>query len=271
MPSEMSGLLGDNPSAHSTDSPTPRDYNSETVPLASSYEDLRQSVELNLKELNGASKARKDATIPSSKALNKQHAILILMLGCALVIVIVSVLNYNAVPAKPHSGSTSRGPKPFSTLDPVQDLYLPSFVRPEASGPPEDLFVNRSENKSQSNDHLGALPTNAWYQNLLVIRGEPSNVHRVYSTPYLLDLVGRIPGLRTHANHILSSTSVMQLTFNEDAGLTLGAAPDLSEKASSKELSHRYTILETTELGLTLQWVCLTNLAVMVLSTLICF
>jgi hypothetical protein len=63
----------------------------------------------------------------------------------------------------------------------------------------------------------------------------------------------------------------MQLTFNEDAGLTLGAAPDLSEKASSKELSHRYTILETTELGLTLQWVCLTNLAVTVLSTLICF
>jgi hypothetical protein len=94
-----------------------------------------------------------------------------------------------------------------------------------------------------------------------MLRGEPSNVHRVYSVPYLLDLVGYIPGLRAHSNHILSSTSVLQLTFNEEFGLTLGAAEDLSKSTSQKGLSHQYIILETTELGLTLKWVSYTLLS----------
>lgn len=259
LPSEATSLLGTRPSAHSTDFPTRTSF-SDAVPLASSYNDLSQSVELQLKSLNDVSKAKKEAVVPNKKALNKQHAILILMLGCALSIILVSVVHYKTTSGHMHpsgGSSASRRPAiPFSTLDPVRDLNLPSFDRAKETSPPKGLFLNRPE-KVGSTDHRGVIPTNAWYQNLLMVRGEPSNLQRAYSTPYLLDMVGRIPGLRAHRNHVLASTSVMQLTFSEANGVTLGAAPKLSEEMSLKDLPHRYSVVETTELGVTLQWVSL--------------
>lgn len=258
-PTEATTLLATRPSPHSTDSPTPRNYSSEAIALVSSYEDLRQSVENELKALDGSSGSKKDPDNRGNKFFNKQHAILILMVGCALVIVLFSVISYSASgkPTGSHgdSGRTmASGPKPFSTLDPVRDLHLPSFARPVHTGPAKGLLVDRPEWHSPSDSHT-AVPTNAWYQNLLVIHDEPSNLHRVYSTPYVLDLVGRIPGLRAHRNHVLASSSVMQLTFNEQFGLTIGAGHDFTEEATTKDLTHTYNILETTELGLTLQWV----------------
>ncbi len=248
--SETTSLLGASPSAHSTDSPTPRSYNSEVLPLASSYEDLRQSVELHLKELNPTSLSKADAVFPDKRALNKKHTVVILLCGCALGAILLVALNFKRNKPSGNKFVPGKAPLAFSLLDPVHDLKLPSFDREEITGPPKALFAK----KSKSSEHR-TYPTNAWYQNLLMLRGEPSNVHRVYSVPYLLDMVGYIPGLRAHSNHILASTSVLQLTFTEEAGITLGAAEDFTHKASSKELSHQYKILETTALGLTLQWV----------------
>ena len=256
--SETTSLLGPSPSAHSTDSPTPRSYSSELLPLTSSYEDLRQSVELHLRDLNHASLSKVEAVIPNKRALNRQHAIIILLCGCVLSALLVIALNFRPSTLPGNNLGPINSSSAFSLLDPVHDLMLPSYHRDEETGPPKHLFVKKPE--SESSVHR-PYPTNAWYQNLLMLRGEPSNVHRVYSVPYLLDLVGYIPGLRAHSNHILSSTSVLQLTFNEEFGLTLGAAEDLSKSTSQKGLSHQYIILETTELGLTLKWVSYTLLS----------
>jgi endoglucanase Acf2 len=169
-----------------------------------------------------------------------------------------------AVPVVPHKKTIKESVSPFSLLDPVHDLHLASFDRPVESSPPKHMFVQREAEKSSGSSmaaHQAPLPTNAWYQNLLMLHGEPSNVHRAYSTPYLVDVVGPVPGLRANSNHILSSTSVLQLTFNEQFGLTLGAAPSFDEthgKAlSSSDYDYKYHALETTELGLTLKWVSL--------------
>jgi hypothetical protein len=62
-----------------------------------------------------------------------------------------------------------------------------------------------------------------------------------------------------HRTRVLSSDSVLQLTFNDQNGLTLGADVDMTTRVTKKEeqeLSHVYRVLETTKLGLTLQWVC---------------
>jgi len=247
------------PSAHSTDSPTPRSFSSEALPLVSSYEDLRQSVELQLEELTTASKSRKESIFPSPRSLTRRQAILILLGGCVLIVIGVGYLVYVGERKGDESNDSPSDrrradPSPFSLLDPVKDLHLASFDRPEATKPPKDLFANLDQNVKKPHHPL---PTNAWYQNLLLLRDEPTNLHRVYSTPYLLDVVGHIPGLRMHRTRVLSSDLVLQLTFNEQNGLTLGAAVDMTAGTIKKEeLSHAYRVLKTTKLGVTLQWVC---------------
>ena len=252
--SEATSLLRSQPSAHSTDLPTRRSYSGEALPLASSCEDLRQSVELQLKELNNASMSKVDAVVPSNKVLSSKHAILILIVGCALSVLLATVINLKPKESSNIPEPVKKGAMPFSLLDPVRDLHLASFVRPSDSSPPKHMFTEWSEKLSMAVH--GPIPTNAWYQNLLMLRGEPSNVHQVYSTPYLVDVVGPIPGLRVDSNHILSSTSVLQLTFNEQFGLTIGAAPSLAhDSVAKKSLDYKYQAIETTQLGLTLKWV----------------
>jgi len=263
--SEATGLLANSSSAKSAnDSSMPRSYSGEMLPLTSSYEDLRQSVEMQLQELNPTSMRKFDSVIPSGNILTRRHAICILIFGCAsaLSVYLISCLHQPS-PHHPPGGHNNPNslqpgvdPRPFSLLDPVKDLNLASFQRSEATAPPQGLFLSRQEDLGADSNHSHRpLPTNAWYQNLLLLRGEPSNLHRVYSSPYLMDVTSDIPGLRTQSTRVLASTDVLQLTSNEQFGLTMGAAKDFTRKhSSSADLSHAYSILRTTNLGLTLKW-----------------
>lgn len=252
MSSETSSLLGSSSTANSSDSPTVQTCRSVTNPLRSSYEDLKETVELQLQEtLRSATSSKRKGSVPS----NNYRAILVLVIGCVLSVLFVSSLHLHGMsPTNPPPSPNGNGFGPFSLLHPVYDLGLPAFDRPEATQPPRQLFVNRQTDLSMPD--FTATPTNAWYQNLLLLDGEPINVHRAYSMPYLLDMEGLIPGIRIHSNHILASAKVLQLSFNEEFGISVGAAPDLAaETLVPENLTHRYHVLETTELGLTLQWV----------------
>lgn len=250
-PSETTCLLPEPPSAHSMESPVRRSYSKESLPLVSSYEDLRQSVELQLQALNSQSKS--EAEIPNRRALGSHHAILLLFFGCSLSVFLFFLLYFE--PYTPSSNSRSRSePIPFSFYDPVDDLGLASFDRPKASAPPPHLFLDPFEIGNESLEMHRTYPTNAWYQNLLMVDGEPSNLHRAYSMPYLLDMVGLLPGIQIHPNHILASSDVLQLSFNEQFSLTIGAAPKYPSSISTEELSHRYRVAQTTELGVSLRW-----------------
>ena len=141
------------------------------------------------------------------------------------------------------NGLQGAGRAPFSTLDPVKDLGLYSLSRPEDSSPPHAILKSTQQQ---------ALPTNSWYQNLLLVRGEPSEVQRAYTMPYILDLVGPVPGLRAHPNHLDASTNVVQLSFVDSHGLTLGAVD--ADLDSSKPPSNRYSVVAMTALAATLQW-----------------
>lgn len=137
------------------------------------------------------------------------------------------------------------GRPPFSTLDPVKDIGLYSLPRPHDSSPPESVLRDSRER---------ALPTNMWYQNLLLAKTEPTSVHRAYPMPYVVDTVGPIPGLRAHPNHLVASTTVVQLSFVDSHGLTLGASLPVADKAESKPPSKQYSVVSTTALAATLQW-----------------
>jgi hypothetical protein len=137
------------------------------------------------------------------------------------------------------------GSKPLSLLDPVEDLDLPSAERPHDSRPGRALKASGQQ----------ALPTNAWYQNMIMVGiADPNPLNRVYTVPYIVDASGPIAGLRVHNNHIGASTSVVQVYTVEEYGLTIGAWTDATIDIRTNE-SKTYTVKQMTELGLTLEWV----------------
>jgi hypothetical protein len=152
-------------------------------------------------------------------------------------------------PVDPSNKLSQHRPIPFSTLDPVKDLGLKPISHGEATSPPKRIY--KTENQT------GALPTCAWYQNLIMNRGEPGSLQRVYTNPLVLDVSGPIPGLRVHPNHVGSSVTVMQLSYEDQNGITVGISRASSAKTQSgkDKLSNTYSILSTTPLGITLQWV----------------
>lgn len=185
---------------------------------------------------------------------------LIMFVGLA-VIAFFAVAAFGFFGRKPSNGAdvipfpgTKR--RAFSALHPVHDLGISPFARPEDSRPPKALTKGAETTDSQS------FPTNAWYQNMLLVRGEPTAVNRAYATPFLVDAVGPIPGLRVIPNHVDASTAVVQLNTIDEYGLTVGAAPDAtltdankSKKDSNSTYSNEYSVDNMTPLGLTLAWV----------------
>jgi len=149
-------------------------------------------------------------------------------------------------------GLISAAERPLSRNHPVLDLKVLGLKRPDFSSPNINLF-----DASVSSQ---ALPTNAWYQNLLLVHGqnpEPTEEQRVYPVPYVVDMVGPIPGMRLHMPQVVGGATVIQLTQVLAHGLTLGATTRKSlvqpgdEEASNKA----YKIVKMTPLGITLEWV----------------
>jgi hypothetical protein len=161
-----------------------------------------------------------------------------------------------------HGGNVSSwafNRQPLSLLDPVDDLMLLGFKRPKDSRPKPVLTRASKEEDLEEEEEAtpGPFPTGAWYQNLLLVDGEPSGIHRTYSIPYIVDVVGPIPGLRLHGNRVGASSEVVQVYNVDEYGLTVGAAKDVTVRAKSKDAdpTHQYRVKKTTNLGLTLEWV----------------
>lgn len=250
---ETTGLLI--PSANSTELPTVSNSKGKTLPLASSYDDVRESVAMELQALNQSKNMHEP---PTRSDLNRRPAFTMLLIGCILSVALVAYPHFHHHGSSDETNGSPGRPIPFSRQDPVHDLQLLEFNRPKETGPPAKLFLNHAV--SSSTQKRTTLPTNAWYQNMLLLRGEPSSIHRVYASPYMLDVVGMIPGLQAHPNHIDSSKFVMQLSYDALSGLTLGATGDAANgNPTSDKDSHRYSILTTTKLGLTIGWVRLSE------------
>ena len=135
-------------------------------------------------------------------------------------------------------------PSPFSELTPAELGFHP-HARPSSSRPGTVFGSWRHGPQSANTDtasssRLGAglkssagqgaaMPTNAWYQNLLVgsvNEGHLTPNNRAYTVPYILDMVGPVPGVRVQFPHVLSSDTIIQLSAVERHGLTLGTVKD---------------------------------------------
>jgi hypothetical protein len=166
------------------------------------------------------------------------------------------------------SSTTKRGRTTMaalSLLDPVHDLGLAAYERPDSSRPPKAL----------ADSPYTVYPTNAWYQNLLMLgkdgeNTDPQDIHRVYCIPYIIDAAGKIAGLRLHGSYRTVSNTVIQLNTQNEFGLTIGAkintgvdgvvvepttTTDDDHDDERTTISRGYTIHTATPLGVTLAWV----------------
>ena len=95
-----------------------------------------------------------------------------------------------------------------------------------------------------------AMPTNAWYQSLLVgsvNEGHLGPSNRVYTIPYILDFIGPINGVRLQFPHLIAGDTIVQMSTVARHGLTLG----------SPVVKHVYTVDEDippSQLGIGLKW-----------------
>lgn len=244
-----------------------------SLPLTSSYSDVRDGLEQQLQETwseHQKSSSKQLTSTTSDRSDFGRHKRVIWMwflLGCVLCCLSAGII---LRPWQDHRPSDDddvinydgNWDHPLSLLDPVTDLGLAEHTR-SVGVSPDWKFLDTSW--KSPHDHRNAMPTNAWYQNLIMARDEPSNLQRAYPVPYLVDVVGMIPGLRTHCTHVDGSTMVLQLSFNENFGLVLGATVDLDTKNSTRlragdvDDNFGYKVVQATDLGITLEWVSVSN------------
>jgi hypothetical protein len=135
--------------------------------------------------------------------------------------------------------------RPFSVADPGD--FFPVTERPEGSRPSSRLSALQESHP--------ALRTNAWYQNLLLLRdGEsPTGDHRAYTQPYVVDVAGPIPGLRMQLGQIDTTSDQVIVADGVQDSLTLGMAPPSTPTEYGVDMG--YNVVAANDLGLTLEWV----------------
>ena len=105
--------------------------------------------------------------------------------------------------------------QPFSTIDPVE-LGIQEVNRPEGSKPGE-ILANLIDNNVFTGAPETPLPTNTWYQNLLLGHA-PNNLpeNKIFQIPYIIDTAGFIPGIRTHPCHLQANDRMVLVSKQVD-------------------------------------------------------
>lgn len=266
-PSETTNLLC-LPSPHSTDRPIRQGYSSNGVGIGQSINTSDTSTdghddeeipfvrpESNSPQTKVPQKQRCKKLQPFSDSIGRGRAILILFCACIFSVSILSLLSFKEQQREidVHTSSMHQiQAQPFSQKHPVTDLGVAGLARPFESSPPHHVF--RRLGTSSDSEHWRPLPTSAWYQNLLLTHGEPTNLNRAYAIPYVIDVTGPIPGLTLHSSFLVTTSKVIQLANNAQFGLTLGAESYIHDDKKER-YSHQYSIDSPTELGVTLHWV----------------
>lgn len=108
--------------------------------------------------------------------------------------------------------------EPFSISNP-KDLGFIPFDRPEFTKPGDVLSLVKSK--------YSALPTNAWFENLLIGPGT-SLANHVYQLPYIVDAQGVVPGIRTHPSRVSGSARGVVVLHEPENSIIMSAVEQLN-------------------------------------------
>ena len=221
-----------------------------------SHEDLQNDLEVQLQTMH---KKRGERGTPIVHSYNNYNRLVLPFSGALLTLFLLVLASRSAMHRI--EAPIDTGAPPLSLLDPVNDLNLPELGRPSNNPFYPSFYYGSQDTKDPSPPPpFKAQPTNAWYQNMLQVSqyGEPSDIQKAYAAPYLVDTVGPIPGLQIHPTDLGANDMVITLSYNGNFGITLGAAKRIDYikgHGVNNGNTNRYKVLETTELGITLEWV----------------
>ena len=136
---------------------------------------------------------------------------------------------------------------PISSTDP-RLLLREAPPRPLQSRPKVSLWSHKILTSGRP------LPTNAWWQSLSLCSGldDPlSCPTQTVTFPYLIDVHGSVPGLRTHLPFVEGADTQVQALIDSNEGITLGL--DISS-ANQNPKGPPHRIVDFGDLSVTLEW-----------------
>jgi len=130
------------------------------------------------------------------------RCIALLLSSCLIAVCLVVYASSRKAAAPPPfvEAAWSSKAEPFSYVNPV-DIGFQPVNRPLSSRPGE-ILSNLVTKDSVSGAPETPLPTNAWYQNLILGASNKDPENKVFQVPYIIDTAGVIPGVRTHPCHL---------------------------------------------------------------------
>lgn len=211
--------------------------------------------------------ASSDSDIESNyptKIFERKFTAIFLTVSGLLVLTVGSLLLYRSGGAGPISAAPaqeepvilrsawSSRAEPFSYVNPT-DIGFRSVDRPTSSKPGkilQNLIKKNDENEAPDTP----LPTNSWFQNLILGDSNVSPENKVFQIPYIVDTAGYIAGVRSHPAHLEGNDKVVLMNFQPDNGLALGAAEKFLDQHFVHKHSHG-TPATISKLAIELEWV----------------
>lgn len=153
---------------------------------------------------------KKDALSPTAKLV----AIISTVFTAVIMFASVVVSYQNTVVAKVSpspilSSAWASKSEPFSRIDPTS-IGILSIDRP-AGSKPGPILTNLVGLNSSTHAPDTPLPTNTWYQNLILGDSNNDPENKIFQIPYIIDAAGYIPGLRTHPCHLQANDRMVMV------------------------------------------------------------
>jgi hypothetical protein len=127
-------------------------------------------------------------------------------------LLVISVL-YFPVKFQPEpllSAAWSSKAEPFSYADPTT-LGILSIDRTQGSKPGK-ILSNLISTNPLSHTPETPLPTNTWYQNLILGDQNTNSENKIFQIPHIIDTAGYIPGIRTHPAHLQANDRMVMVS-----------------------------------------------------------
>lgn len=173
-----------------------------------SREHSYQSLEIDTEAANAAvSFVEIPDRAQHDKRKTRLYAAVLLFVVAAVATVLMFQSNASPSPSLPEQGAAwSSKSQPFSVVNPI-DLGVLAVDRPLGSKPGAIFshFVGYEKPDVP-------LPTNAWYENLLLGYNSNNVENKVFEVPYVMDTAGAIPGVRAHACHVKAATRSIEVS-----------------------------------------------------------
>ncbi|RYG64836.1 hypothetical protein EON64_13175 [archaeon] len=156
--------------------------------------------------LDNRTKAPVSAQLPAKEQrplFKRSHLIGFIIVNITLLCLVYSIVKYQDLNNADMLGAAwSSKAAPLSITDPatlgIQPAYRPGDSQP---GPAFRTLINRGI----------PLPTNSWYENLLIGPDNTVPESNVFQVPYILDTSGSIVGVRTHPSHVQASSKIVMV------------------------------------------------------------